>query len=175
MFMRCVGVLRALWFGLAVGVAALPSLALADEYQEVQRLQSAGQTAEALARAEQYINAHPNDPQMRFIKAGVLSAAGRGAEALEMLTQLTRDYPELAEPWNNLAVLYAAQGQLDKAREALEMALRLNPDYAAARENLGDVLIRQAGLAWQRARQLDPASSARLTAKIDALNGLLGK
>jgi hypothetical protein len=29
---------------------------------------------------------------------------------------LNEDFPELAEPYNNLAVLYAAQGDLDKAR-----------------------------------------------------------
>ena len=37
--------------------------------------------------------------------------------------QLTEDFPELPEPYNNLAVLYAADGQLDRARAALELAL----------------------------------------------------
>ncbi|MDO5288430.1 MAG: tetratricopeptide repeat protein [Pseudomonadota bacterium] len=145
--------------------------ALADEYAEVQRLQKAGQTSAALARADQYIAQHPNDPQMRFIKAGVLSSSGQAEQAQALLTQLTRDYPELPEPWNNLAVLHAAQGRLDEAQQALEAALRINPAYATALENLGDVRARQAVQAWQRARQLD-AGNTRLAPKIDALRAV---
>ncbi|HRN75163.1 tetratricopeptide repeat protein [Ottowia sp.] len=151
---------------------AAPALALADEYAEVQRLQRAGQTSEALARADQYIGTHPRDPQMRFIKANVLSASGRGAEAQALLQQLTLDYPELAEPWNNLAVLHAGKGQLDLAQQALQAALRINPDYATALENLGDVQLRQAIQSYERARRLD-AGNARLAPKIESLRGAL--
>ena len=158
---------------LAGGLLLAGTAALADDYAEVQRLQRAGQTSEALARADKYIAAHPRDPQMRFVKAGVLGAAGKAAEAEELLLQLTRDYPELPEPWNNLAVLHAGRGQLDKADEALQAALRINPAYATALENLGDVRIRQASEAYQRARQLDPGNS-RLAPKIEALRGALG-
>ena len=144
----------------------------ADDYTQVQQLQSAGQTAQALAAADAYIKAHPRDPQMRFIKANVLSASGQAAEAQALLVQLTRDYPELPEPWNNLAVLHASRGQLDKAQEALQAALRINPAYATALENLGDVRLRQASEAYQRARQLDPGNT-RLAPKIEALRGAL--
>ena len=152
----------------------LAAPAWADEYAEVQRLQRAGQTSEALARADKYIAAKPRDPQMRFIKAGILSASGRQAEAETLLTQLTRDYPELAEPWNNLAVLHAAKGQLDEALQELQSALRLNPDYATALENLGDVQLRLALRAYERARKLD-AANPRLAPKIEALRGALGQ
>nr|HRL67054.1 tetratricopeptide repeat protein [Ottowia sp.] len=118
------------------------------------------------------IAANPRDPQMRFVKAGVLTAAGQAPQAEELLVQLTRDYPELPEPWNNLAVLHASRGQLDKADEALQAALRINPAYATALENLGDVRVRQASEAYQRARQLDGAN-ARLAPKIEALRGAL--
>ena len=159
---------------LAIGIALAGShAALADDYAEVQRLQRAGQTSAALARADQYIAANPRDPQMRFVKANVLAAAGRDADAQELLQQLTRDYPELPEPWNNLAVLHAGRGQLDKADEALQAALRINPAYATALENLGDLRLRQALEAYQRARQVDPGAGARLAPRIDSLRGLL--
>ena len=159
--------------GLAAALLLAGSAAWADEYAEVQRLQRAGQTSEALARADKYIAANPRDPQMRFVKAGVLTAAGQAPQAEELLVQLTRDYPELPEPWNNLAVLHASRGQLDKAQEALQAALRINPAYATALENLGDVRLRQASEAYQRARQLDPGNT-RLAPKIEALRGALG-
>src|SRR3989442_4984799 len=41
-------------------------------------------------------------------------------------------------PYNNLAVLNAAEGQERKASEVLEQAIRTNPSYATAHENLGD-------------------------------------
>ena len=112
---------------LGIGLLLTGAAALADEYAEVQKLQQSGQAAAALARADKYIAANPRDPQMRFIKSGLLSAVGQRAEAEELLTNLTRDYPELPEPWNNLAVLYASQGQLDKAEAALQSALRITP------------------------------------------------
>ena len=158
---------------LGIGLLLTGAAALADEYAEVQKLQQSGQAAAALARADKYIAANPRDPQMRFVKAGVLSAANKTAEAEELLVQLTRDYPELPEPWNNLAVLHASRGQLDKAQEALQAALRINPAYATALENLGDVRLRQASEAYQRARQIDPGNT-RLAPKIEALRGALG-
>lgn len=157
---------------LALGLALAAGAALADEYTEVQRLQGAGQSAQAFERADRYIAANPQDPQMRFIKANLLSALGRTDEALAMLTTLTSDYPELPEPWNNLAVLYAARGQLDKADDALAAALRINPAYGTALENRGDVRVRQALESYLRARQLDAASAARLTPRIEALQRL---
>jgi tetratricopeptide (TPR) repeat protein len=49
---------------------------------------------------------------------------------MAVFSKLTEDYPELPEPYNNLAVLYAQQKQYDKARTALEMAIRIHPGYA---------------------------------------------
>jgi tetratricopeptide (TPR) repeat protein len=156
---------------LACGVW-LAQPARADEYAEVQRLQQDGDSAGALARADAYIAANPGDPQMRFIKANLLAASQRADEAEQLLLQMTRETPELAEPWNNLAVLHAARGRLDEALAELQTALRLNPGYATALENLGDVHARLAAQSWQRAHRLD-GGNKRLPAKIDALRGAL--
>jgi Flp pilus assembly protein TadD len=139
--------------------------AAADEYAEVNRLLRAGQRAEALARADQYLAGKPKDPQMRFLKGVILTEAGRSADAIAAFTRLVEDYPELPEPYNNLAVLHASQGQLDKARAALEQAVRANPNYGVAHENLGDVYARLAGQSYNRALQLD-ASNAPAQAKL---------
>jgi len=57
----------------------------------------------------------------------------------------------LPEPYNNLAVLLAAQGRIDRARDLLETALRHDPSYAVAHENLGDVFLRLAQREYERA------------------------
>jgi len=61
----------------------------------------------------------------------------------------------MPEPYNNLAVLYAAEGQERKAAEALEQAIRTNPSYTTAHENLGDLYARMASEAYAKALQLD--------------------
>ena len=145
----------------ACTAAALSApLAYADDYSEVSRLMRAGQLPDAMAKAEQYLANKPRDPQMRFIKGVVQTESGKANDAIATFTQITQDYPELPEPYNNLAVLYAGQSQFDKARAALEMAIRTNPSYATAHENLGDVYARLASQAYGKALQLDSGNSA---------------
>lgn len=141
--------------GLLHGLAAH-----ADEYSDVSQLVRAGKLAEALGRADQYLASQPKDPQMRFLKGVILRDTGKTADAINTFTRLTEDYPELPEPYNNLAVLYAGQSQFDKARNALEMAIRTNPSYATAHENLGDIYAKLASQAYNRALQLDNANAA---------------
>jgi tetratricopeptide (TPR) repeat protein len=139
-------------------MASLP-LAHADEYSDVSQLLRTGKMAEALSRAEQHLAAKPRDPQMRFLKGVIQTESGKPAEAISTFLKLTEDYPELPEPYNNLAVLYAGQSQFDKARAALEMAIRTNPSYATAHENLGDVYAKLASQAYSKALQLDAANT----------------
>lgn len=131
----------------------------ADDYADVNVLVRAGKLAEALTKADQYLAGKPRDPQMRFIKGVIQTEAGKPADAINTFTQITQDYPELPEPYNNLAVLYAGQSQFDKARAALEMAIRTNPSYATAHENLGDVYAKLASQAYSKALQLDSGNT----------------
>ena len=138
-------------------VAALlsASSAWADDYADVSKLMRAGQYAEALTKSDQYLATKPKDPQMRFLKGVIQTETGKTNDAIATFTQITQDYPELPEPYNNMAVLYAGQSQFDKARAALEMAIRTNPSYATAHENLGDVYAKLASQAYSKALQLD--------------------
>ena len=135
------------------------SMAHADDYAEVNRLIKAGQTNEALSKADQYLSGKPRDPQMRFLKGVIMAETGKSNEAISTFVKLTEDYPELPEPYNNLAVLYASQSQFEKARVALEMAIRTNPSYATAHENLGDVYAKLASQSYSKALQLDSANT----------------
>ncbi len=143
---------------LVLSCIALPIQA--DEAADVSQLLRAGKLGEAMTKADAYLSTKPNDPQMRFLKGVIQRSSGKQPEAIATFTKLTEDYPELPEPYNNLAVLYAGQGQYDKARLALEMAIRTNPSYATAHENLGDVYARLASQAYNKALQLDGANTA---------------
>lgn len=145
---------------LVVAAALSMSAAHADDYADVSRLMRAGQYPEALAKVDQYLASKPRDPQMRFFKGVIQTETGKTNDAITTFTKITEDYPELPEPYNNMAVLYAGQSQFDKARAALEMAIRTNPSYATAHENLGDVYARLASQAYSKALQLDGGNSA---------------
>jgi Flp pilus assembly protein TadD len=151
---------HALWRLALACALLLPAAVFADDYADVNQLLRSGKYAEALAKADQYIATKPRDPQMRFLKGVVQTQAGHAADAIATFTELTEEFPELPEPYNNLAVLYAGQSQFDKARAALEAAVRANPGYAIAHENLGDVYAKLAALSYAKARQLDAASTS---------------
>lgn len=153
---------------LLLGAAAVQ----ADEYADVNRLISARQFPQALVSADKYLVAKPRDPQMRFLKGVIQSQSADTVQAIATFVQITQDYPELPEPYNNLAVLYAGQSQFGKARESLEMAIRLNPGYAVAHENLGDIQARLASQSYSRAQQLD-AGNAALAPKLALIGQLL--
>ena len=91
---------------------------------------------------------------------------------MQTFTQLTEEYPELPEPYNTLAVIYARQGQLEQARHALNQAVRNNPAYAVAYENLGDVYLRLAHEAYTQSSKLQGAKPA-LQRKLHDLQPLL--
>lgn len=152
---------------LAAVFAAAP--ALADEYDDVGRLTQAGRFDEALVRADRFLAARPRDPQMRFLKGVIQIGTGQRAQAIDTFNQLTRDTPELPEPYNNLAVIYAEQRDYDKARDTLERAVRARPDYSTAYENLGDVYASLARDSYSQALKRDarnePLASKLTTAR----------
>ena len=170
---RLAAPLRLLAMSLAVSAALCTPLAMAqsEDYAEVNRLMRAGQMSDALGKADQYLASKPRDPQMRFLKGVIQTETGKPTDAIATFTKLTEDYPELPEPYNNLAVLYAGQSQFDKARAALEMAIRTNPSYATAHENLGDVYAKLASQAYSKALQLD-ASNAGVAPKLSLIRNL---
>ena len=171
MFMRCSpsSALRAL---AVAALLAAGGAAQADDYSDVAKLVRDGKTADAIAKADKYLVSNQRDPQMRFLKGTAQAAAGKFEEAIATFTLLTEEYPELPEPYNNLAVIYAGQNRLDQARNALEMAVRNNPNYAVAHENLGDIYTRLAQQSYTRSLQLNGKNTA-LKLKLSTLGGVL--
>jgi Flp pilus assembly protein TadD len=145
-----------------------------SELQQVQKLMAAGEWKPALARADAHLAGNPRDAQMRFVRGVILSELRDTAGAREVFERLTEEYPELPEPYNNLAVIHASQGQLERARTLLEAALAIRPDYATAHENLGDVYLQMSVDAYQRAARLQPGNR-NLGNKLSLSRELLSK
>ncbi|APV51598.1 hypothetical protein BWI17_19025 [Betaproteobacteria bacterium GR16-43] len=145
----------------ALAMVALPALAApADDLREAQKLYTSGRLQPALDKVDGYLKATPRDPQGRFLKGLILTEQKRTGDAIQIFTGLTEDFPELPEPYNNLAVLYASQGNYDKAKSALELAIHTHPTYATAHENLGDIYAQLASRAYDRALSLDKSNAS---------------
>lgn len=158
---------------LALLVIQVPA-ARADEPQDIQKLVSSGQTGPALEKINSYLANHPKDAQVRFMKGIVLTEQGKQAEAIQIFSALTEEFPELPEPYNNLAVIYASQGQYEKARNALELAIHTHPSYGTAHENLGDVYAKLATRSYDKAMQLDKNNTSA-QAKLALIRTLFDK
>jgi len=163
---RVVSLLAALLLFGATGVQATPT-------QDAEGLIEKNDLAGALRVLDDGLKSSPQDAEARFTRGLVLVKLNRIPEAITAFTDLTRDFPHLPEPYNNLAVIYAQQGDYDKSRQALETALSTNPSYETAHENLGDVYAALAGEAYGRALTLDQ-NNAGLKYKLSLINQLAG-
>ena len=159
----------ALAFALACTLA--PSLAHADEVSDVQALLASGNSAAGLKKVDALLKAKPTDARLRLQRGIALSLLGRNPEAIEVFKKLVASHPEMPGPYNNLAVLYANQGDYEKAREALEKAVKANPGYATAYQNLGDIHARLAEKAYAKSLSLDKADLT-LPLKIAAVQNI---
>ncbi|MFO7541263.1 MAG: tetratricopeptide repeat protein [Thiobacillus sp.] len=146
---------------------------LANEIQEINQQFRKGNLPDALERANRYLAKNPKDAQGRFLKGLILADQGKTTDAITLFTGLTEDYPELPEPYNNLAVLYASQSKYDAAKNALEMAIRTHPSYATAHENLGDIYAKMASIAYDKALSLDSKNATAQT-KLALIKDMMG-
>lgn len=158
---------------LAVCATLAATPALANDIQEINQQFRKGDLSGALDRANRYLAKNPKDAQARFLKGLILADQGKTNDAIAMFRGLTEDFPELPEPYNNLAVLYASQGKYEDARNALESAIRTHPSYATAHENLGDIYAKMASLAYDKALALDNKNTAAQT-KLALIQDMIG-
>ncbi|NDY83881.1 tetratricopeptide repeat protein [Orrella sp. NBD-18] len=134
------------------------------------RLQEALKEVEARQAVEADRQTPGVDVQLMFLHARVLTELKRTSEAEAIYQRMTMRFPELPEPWNNLAVIYAQRGELEQARRAIEMAIMINPKYSFAQSNMGDI---ELGLALKAYQNAADAGAVNARAKIRAIKALI--
>jgi len=130
---------------------------------DVRKLVAGKQWSAAGDRIDKLLAERPREAQARFLKGVVQSERGERDAAVQTFEGLIADYPEIPEPYNNLAVLYAQRGEIDNARTMLEIAVKTAPNWAVAQENLGDVYARMAAERYSRAVALDKSAKSAAT------------
>lgn len=103
-----------------------------------------------------------NSLQGRFLLSTALAGSGRTEEAIGILEDLIKAYPERPEPYNNLAALYAAQGDFETAKQVLERAIRTNESYATVYDNLSTVYVEMARSSYAKALRVKKSAPPEL-------------
>lgn len=155
-------------------LAALPLLVLtlgiapahATDLYDITQLYKKGKKEEALYQLDSYLTNLPKDSwgrnvtQARLLRGVLLSELGQRERALQVFTRLTLDYPDLPEAYNNLAVLYAAEGNYEAARDTLERGMRIDPAFSAMHANLGDIYAKLSERAYDATLQASGGKNA---------------
>ena len=145
--------------------------AKAGELDEIYRLTDEKKLDQAMKKLDTFLKEHPKDAEARFLQGLIFTGKSQSDEAIRVFRELGTDFPDLPEPFNNLAVLYAERGDYENARQALLNAVRILPDYATAHENLGDVYAKLASQSYVQALRVN-GSNGFVAAKLDALKKL---
>ena len=138
----------------------------AGELDDIYRLADEKKLDQAMSKLDAFLKEHPRDAQARFLQGLIYTGKSRNDDAIRVFQELGAEFPDLPEPFNNLAVLYAERGDYEKAREALVNAIRILPDYATAHENLGDIHAKLASQSYAHALRINNNNtyvSAKLT------------
>jgi protein O-mannosyl-transferase len=94
---------------------------------------SPAQAAQMMATLQQARRIYPENDILTMQLGMIEARMGRWREAVWYLELATRQNPDSAERWYDLASIYRLAGQPAKAQEANAHALRLDPKYEEAR------------------------------------------
>lgn len=126
---------------------------------QVEKLLKNGRASQALELADIGIERNSRNAQLRFMRAVALENLGRAEDAAKELRSLISAYPEIPEPYNNLAVIEAGFGNLEESLRLLTRALQINPDFKLARKNIGDVHLALALEAYEASADAFPRNA----------------
>ena len=161
-----------LFLALSLSYCLIASANYADINSAKSLIQN-GRLDSALIELDKVIYEKPDDAEARFLKGVALQALDRNDEAIEVYSGLAQDFPELPEPYNNLAVLFAEKSEFDKAEDALRAAIKTNKSYSTAYENLGDIYAQRASIAYNDALNLSPANRDAVKVKLSMIDNIL--
>lgn len=153
--------------GAAVPAAAqtAPIAPAGSPAAQINTLLKAGKLNDALLMAEARLKENPRDAQVRFLRGVILTEQDKPVEASAVFEAMTQEFPELPEPYNNLAVIAANQGKYQQALGLLQQAVAAAPNYVTAYENMGDVYVSLAAQSYQRVLDLG-TNSANVRSKL---------
>lgn len=140
---------------------------------DIEKLVKAKKYPDAIDRINEQLKKTPGNVQLRYVKARMQIELRQWEAAKKTLIEITQQFPELPEPYNNLAAMAANQGNWIEARDYLELALKLRPSYTVAAANLGEVYIRLGAQAYDNAAKDAVINQRQYTNRSKALMDIL--
>ena len=134
-----------------------PILVLANEQSDMESILTLinERPFVALEKIKKRLRSSPGEPRLLFYKGVTEAKVNQIDEAINTYNDLINRHPNLPEPYNNLAVIYAERQELDLAKETLEKAIKTNSSYSVAHVNLGDIYTQMATNAYNMAFEID--------------------
>lgn len=122
-----------------------------DLSQQVRQALNDGRVAEATNLLHQQVKNEPRDYQAWFLLGVSQSKIQRYHPAIESFRRVIELRPDLAEPHNNLAVIYNELDDIPAAIIELEASLKKQPGYLIAEENIADLYVKMALVYYKKA------------------------
>ncbi|WP_455206250.1 tetratricopeptide repeat protein [Kaarinaea lacus] len=103
----------------------------------------------------------PPSARQQYDDAIVAMRSGDIAKAKNILSNLTKAYPDIAGPYVNLGIIHFRADDIDQAEEAFKQALKVNPESAVSLNHLGIIYrgkgkFEEARSNYQKALEIDP-------------------
>ncbi len=144
-----------------------------DQYPAlVDKLVHRGDYKQALAVIDEALKQNPLSVQLRFQRCVAYEMMGDLPRARELYEDFIDRYPEIPEPYNNLARIYASQGDLDRAQSLVERSIALRPSFALAYDNLGQIHLAKARNAFASALANAPGNR-QIEKRMKAVDAIL--
>ena len=140
-------------------------------YAQAQSMAENGNPRGALKQLETRLSTRPDDSRAAYLKGLVLMQLGRSEEAERWYKMMQANFPDLPQPGNALAVIYAGRGDLPAAEAALRALLEKHPDHTSARVNLARLYIQMAQAEYEKALK-DTPDNAMIARKLEALKAM---
>jgi len=115
-----------------------------DLSQQARTALAAGHVNQATDLLHQQVKKNPRDYQAWFLLGVSQAKVQRYHPAIESFHRVSELRPDLAEPHNNLAVIYNELGDVPAAITELEASLKKHPGYLIAEENIADLYVKMA-------------------------------
>lgn len=127
-----------------------------DALARARALIAAERYPQAVEMLEQTIRADADNYHAWFLLGVAYSRQRQFYQAIEAFHKVSELRPDLAEPHNNLAVIYNELGDVRAAVRQLEISLEKKPDYATAQENIADLHVKLALQYYKKALAQSP-------------------
>ena len=158
-------------FGTLATLVSFGAVSEEDPYERALSFALEKRYSEAWEVLGPMLEREPGHVQGRLLHGVLRAREGETGEAIRIFEALRREHPDMIEPYNNLAVLYALEGRLEAARETLVATLERSPD-AIAYTNLGDVYGKLARRAYERARELEEGGVGRRAGEVETAHAM---